>query len=229
MTDVWTDVSATFLTTGPSWRLRVPDPFDPEPEVVSVIRLPSGAGRECVYTPGWLDDAPLSGRSEYTRLPDVQGIEGSVRVYERDDGEQWFLEWPLARGVVTMHLRALEDQRQSIQVVADNLRVLDADGTPTALPEGPLGRRVEKAPGYEEIITFFGRDESGTRVPGVALRLRRPSLMARGEFRHIAAAGPGVYRRGAAYGVEVEVVGFDRDEAEAITGEVAMSVARSTD
>lgn len=201
-------VRTSFLTAGPVLDVALPVSFAAVPQVTGIIDLGSDRRRECVFTPtDFYDD--LAQQSSYRYSGSRRGFGGEeVEVYERDDGELWFLVWNLSLGVVTIHIRREDDGIDAIDAVASGLIVDETPGgVPSVLPEPPLSRVSARREGFRERIAFFEADEGGNRFFR-SLEVFRPSSLSVGakrEFNRDLSTGRVGLRAGAMGNLEISI------------------------
>ena len=205
-------VELAFLTTGPNLRVDIPSGFAPTPQLSSPINIGGERGRSCVFTPKELGDE-LPPESAFSLSEELIGKDNRrVEVYTQDDGEQWFLRWPLPNGSVLTHVRKREDGYEYVRSVVRDLVILERNGgVPAVVPAGSLRTMVSARPGYAETITFF---EPGLKPREFArsVELRRPGLLREGaRVRHSVAGGVGL-RMGGPGGLELTLSRAETEE-----------------
>ena len=198
------EVSFSFLTAGPQFRLLVPLEFSSVPELSSPLYIDVG-NRSFDWIPAVRD----SGLTEDVRFVESLTVkdDSQLQIYERIDPEGprlWWLRWQLENGAVYSHLRD-EDGLAQAEAIGNCLTIVEdgGTGTPFLLPEPPLRPAVAAWPGYQEWAVF----QSGLREEW-AISLRRPTFLKPGEIVQAPASvvGEAAYlRAGAAYGIEIGV------------------------
>lgn len=207
-------IQVSFMMSGPTFELSIPESLDAVPTAMSPIQLPNGA-RECVFTP------IAAGRPTYTRDDhdpsfEIAGRDGPVWVTRRHlEPLHWFLEWRLDSGTVQTHVRD-EDGEDMIQVVADRLQVeADRAQPPTLLPHPPLGRAASRAPGYAERIDFANSYAKPTR----SIELLRP-----GSSSRAIREADGVVYIGTRVGIDLRGVGVGPGELTVVRDQLERQV-----
>ncbi len=218
------DVSFSFLVSGPTFRVLLPDEFEPLPELNSPLYNGVG-GRDFTFFPGSRGEA--AGDVELLRtLTDRDGRD--VELYERiDTPPLWWLRWHLRAGMLYTHLRE-EDGESMADVTVKSLSIVESDtGLPVLLAYPPMAVDMVAIRDFEEEAIYFSKDRSTDR----SITLRRPSYMEKAEVetpplqntrgRAITVAGVGA-------GTEVMVIaGDDTSESREIAQVVVDSFSEA--
>lgn len=217
-----------FLMSGPPFEIEVPSSLHPVPQIVSPLDITgSGTGRECAFVPAQLDQGLAP--ELFDRLDDLEGCDGRwVEAWPRNDGEMWFLRWPLTAGLVYVHIRVEDGFESSAQEIVSNLHIYeDAAGIPTVTPDAPLARMASREQGYMEVITFFETD--GDHIEG-SVDISRPGSLARGaETVKHSVVNPGKIDliRGGPGNIDIRVSGaLEEDAARQINQAIESSLSR---
>jgi hypothetical protein len=188
----------SFLTAGPTLRLRLPDDFDVLPDLSSPLTIGDDQGARSFDFIAYSRD---KGIQEPNRVVGtLTGRDGrSVEVYERlDPPQQWYLRWILSSGALYTHLRE-EDGVARAESIAASLGIVENGGAPFLLADRPLGRGVSTNPGYQEIAIF--RSLMRTWV----VELQRPGYLSRGRVMRLPNREQAIHRAGGPFQVEVTV------------------------
>ncbi len=160
----------SFLTSGPGFKLQVPEDFDTTPELSSPI-LNGHGGRRFDYVPASRDVNPPN--VELVRT--LQDRDGRlVELYFRlEPPPLWWLRWHLTSGFIYSHLRE-EDGEGMADVTVKSLSIVESpEATPVLLMDPPLGFAASAVPDYEETAVF----SSPKRGPTWGITLQRPGFL----------------------------------------------------
>jgi hypothetical protein len=200
---VMTDVSFSFLTSGPKFRVSLPSYFDELPEMTSPVSNGIG-GRSFNFHP----TNRVREMTGTTFLGTLEGRGGhSVEFHERiESPTMWVLAWRLARGSLYTHLRE-EDGPSMADVTVANLSIVEdsLSGLPVLLPYPPLVFAASSRAGYHEEASYFS-DERGD---GWGISFVRPGFTPPGKIMYAPLdemGGQAVVRVGLGSGVEALVV-----------------------
>lgn len=213
----------SFLTTGPSFQVKIPGSMLPLPELSSSIDiLGTMTGRKCVFIPSPLDTPPDP--EDWELLGYLQGPSPyRAELWLPKEKHQWWLRWPLPHGAMYMHIRP-EDTIEAAYLAAERLDIVNADeGAPFVLPQHPLKALVTRASRRSEVITFFQLE--GSDVIGMVRLMRPGRLLPRAESIKPAGPNSDLVLRGASGNVDVEVSGdWTLEESRAIAEQAAISL-----
>jgi hypothetical protein len=192
-----TEARFSFLTAGPKFRLELPDDFEPLPDLSAPLMIWDQGARSFDFVARARDTGPQEAHKTLGTLTSRDGY--TVEIYERLDAPpQWYLRWILPTGSIYTHLRE-EDGVERAEAVVANLQIVNGDGPPFLLPEGPLRRAVSSRPGYQELATFRSSDLSRT------IECQRPGYLSRGKFMRVPESKRAIVRAGAGSDIEITV------------------------
>jgi hypothetical protein len=203
MTTVTTDVSFSFLTSGPRFRVSLPGYFDAVPEMTAP--LSNGIGGRAFNFHPTNRVREITGAVYLGTLTDHDGR--TVEFHERIEPPTiWLLAWRLSSGALYTHLRE-EDGPGMADVTVANISVVEAPpgGLPVVLPYPPLEFAASSRAGYHEEASYFS-DERGL---GWGISFVRPGFTPAGKVMYAPLdemAGEAVVRVGLGSGVEALVV-----------------------
>lgn len=209
----------SFLTTGPTFSLRLPPEFYPLPKLASPLLIHDSFGaRSFYFNPTSLDGGVA--RLVYTSQLEAQ--DGRlVDLYRRvEDPPQWWLRWSLTSGYLYTFLEE-SDTSEYASTVCSAVRIHDADAdlpTPFLLPDLPLRPAVAPYIGYAESANF--QANSGL----VGLSVRRPGFLAEGKSMVTKSGDQVRLRAGAKFGCELTVAAGSLEEVTAVLDLVLDSV-----
>lgn len=210
----------SFLTAGPAFRLKLPNDFDPLPDLSAPVTIKDGAGRRSFDFVAHTRDRGIE--EAHRVLGTLTGREGrTVQLFERlDSPRQWYLRWTLSSGALYTHLRE-EDGVDRAEPIAAGLGIVENGGAPFLLLERPLGRGVlVDRPGYQELATFWSTSRQWV------VELQRPGYLARGKVMRLPDRERAMHRAGASFGIEVTVYsGADVEGGRRLTDAVVNSLA----
>ncbi len=174
------ELTRSFMMSGPPLRLSVPAEFAAAPAQASVVNIGGfngRVGRQIAFIPWHLSPETFDQSDRYRAVETVPAGDREVEIYQRVDGEQWCLLWRLASGIVMTHVRK-DDGYEVARTVATKLEIFDEgeDGV-TVLASEPLRRYAERRPGYQELIQLFATTDD---VVQGYIEIRRPGNLARG-------------------------------------------------
>jgi hypothetical protein len=201
----------SFLASGPTFQVSIPEYLDSLPEMTTPLMNGHG-GRSFDFVPYERDDPPWDELEFLRTISDPAGRE--VEFYKRiEPPPVWVLRWKLTNGILATHLREIDGEEWADVTVASLSIVETEGGLPFLLPETPLRFLSTSAPGFQEEITFFSKAKGdGWSVtfqrPGFAV----PSAIVQSPLENT--GGMILLKTGLSYGIDVQVwSGFEFDTA----------------
>lgn len=170
------EVSFSFLVSGPTFRVTLPDYFDRTPEMNTPLFNGIG-GRDFTFIPA-SRDVPAEGTVLLRSLTDLDGRE--VELIERiEPPPLWWLRWSLSAGALYTHLRE-EDGVEMADVTVASISIVEtSEGLPFILPDPPLTIDMVQVNDFLEETTFF----SNRSTAMWSAVFRRPGFLPPGSIQ----------------------------------------------